>query len=83
MAQVSFRMQDIVIVDLLAQVRGGVKQVPVLTVGADGDGRLGPLWGSRVILPGSPAIGVVTIPLRITAARGCSQYPDVHFANSY
>jgi hypothetical protein len=59
---------------LLAQVGGGVDEIPVLAVGAEGDRRLRALKLGRLVSRG-PANLAAAIPLRYATAR-CSAKDD-------
>ncbi len=57
------RMQCGCVIDLLAQVRRGIEQIPPRSVTTDRDARLCPRVGSSISAPGAPAPVRVRIPL--------------------
>src|SRR5690606_17217467 len=71
-------MQYRIVVDLLAQVRRGVEQEPPITVGAHRNGRLRARLRRGIAGPCPPAVGMVAVPLRITASRSGAQHSYFH-----
>lgn len=64
--------------DLLQDIGRGVEEHPTLTIGADGDGRLGACLEAWVANAHTVAVGAVAVPLRKATASGRAQDMDFH-----